>query len=184
MLGDSEEWPPGAARSRFGVSLWWPGAVRHGPCCLRERLHCARLVQVVRKIVAARREGLGARPDDVRHTRQFSVVADAVSSEASSHARLNTSFVAAKGQKGATTGSSEPGAWEVLPGWPGPKRPHELIPPGDLRTKALWPAPTRGFLVCAHALVACPVFGHHLGSSWKGGDTSRGGENRRLGQMA
>ena len=109
----------------------------------------------------------------------------AVSSEASSHARLNTSFAAAKGQKGATAGSSEPGAREVLPGWPGPKRPpHESIPPGNLRTKALWPDPTRDFLVCAHALVARSVFGYHPGSSWKGGDTSRGGENRRLVQMA
>jgi len=109
----------------------------------------------------------------------------AVSSEASSHARLSTSFVAAKGQKGATAGSSEPSAREVLPGWPGPKRPpHELIPPGNLRTKALWPAPTRDFLVCANATAARSVFGHHPGSSWKGGDTSRGCENRRLGQMA
>ena len=76
---------------------------------------------------------------------------------------MNKAFFPAKGQDGATTCASKLGAREVLPGWPGPKRPpHELIPPGNLLTKALWPPPSRDFQVCDRALASHAAVGHHL----------------------
>ena len=104
-----------------------------------------------------------------------------VSLEASFHARSNKAPFLPKGKLGQQEARMSSVLRNVPAGLSGlDSAPHEPIPPG---TKALWPGRTRDFPVCERAIAARSVFGHHPGSTWEGGDTSRGVENRRNGQV-